>query len=196
LKKNNIPLFPLGLVSLPGTMQSLQIFEPRYINMVKSCMQNNSGFVITLSTQKNNETNYGISKNGTYVEIIDFNNLPNGLLGITVKSIHKVKINNITELDDGLHMADAEALIDPEVDDQAILAEHPDLINILMQLVKHPKINDKYLKVDFNSADSVSYHLAGLIPLTSNEKQSLLEAFDANQRMKILSSYIKKLSSQ
>ena len=196
MKKNNIPLFPLGLVSLPGTMQSLQIFEPRYINMVKSCMQNNSGFVITLSTQKNNETNYGISKNGTYVEIIDFNNLPNGLLGITVKSIHKVKINNITELHHGLHMADAEALIDPEVDDQAILAEHPDLINILMQLVKHPKINDKYLKVDFNSADSVSYHLAGLIPLTSNEKQSLLEAFDANQRMKILSSYIKKLSSQ
>ena len=115
MKKNNIPLFPLGLVSLPGTMQSLQIFEPRYINMVKSCMQNNSGFVITLSTQKNNETNYGISKNGTYVEIIDFNNLPNGLLGITVKSIHKVKINNITELDDGLHMADAEALIDQKL---------------------------------------------------------------------------------
>ena len=82
-------------------------------------------------------------------------------------------------MDDGLHMADAEALIDPEVDDQAILAEYPDLINILMQLVKHPKMNDKYLKVDFNSADSVSYHLAGLIPLTINEKQNLLEAFDA-----------------
>ena len=72
---------------------------------------------------------------------------------------------------------------------------HPDLINILMQLVKHPKMNDEYLKVDFNSADSVSYHLAGLIPLTSNEKQSLLEAFDASQRLSILSKYIEEISS-
>ena len=61
--------------------------------------------------------------------------------------------------------------------------------------MKHPRVSDLSIKVDFNSADSVAYHLAGLIPLTSSEKQNLLEAFDATQRMTILSEYIEKLSA-
>tara|TARA_Y100000389_G_scaffold119984_1_gene117144 strand:+ start:489 stop:638 length:150 start_codon:yes stop_codon:yes gene_type:complete len=40
--KNNLPIFPLGLVALPGSIQSLQIFEPRYVNMIKSCMSEKS----------------------------------------------------------------------------------------------------------------------------------------------------------
>ena len=54
-------------------------------------------------SQKND--NYEISKKGSYVEIIDFNNLPNGLLGISVKSINKVAIKDLTQLEDGLHIA-------------------------------------------------------------------------------------------
>jgi|TARA_B110000444_G_C18791971_1_gene572893 hypothetical protein len=195
LKKNNLPIFPLGLVALPGTIQSLQIFEPRYISMVKSCMSNSHGFVIVLQSKSESKSEYGMTKKGTYVEIIDFNNLPNGLLGITVKAVNKVAISNICQLEDGLHVADAKPEIDPEVDDQALLAEHPEILNILSQLMKHPKISDLPIKVDFNSADSVAYHLAGLIPLTSDEKQILLEAFDAAQRMNILSKFIEKIST-
>jgi Lon protease-like protein len=61
--------------------------------------------------------------------------------------------------------------------------------------MKHPKVNELPIKVDFNSADSVAYHLAGLIPLNSVQKQNLLEAFDATQRLSILSKYIEKISS-
>ena len=42
---------------------------------------------------------------------------------------------------------------------------------------------------------SVAYHLAGLIPLSSIEKQKLLEAFDATQRMRILADYIQRIST-
>ena len=65
--KNNLPIFPLGLVALPGSIQSLQIFEPRYVNMIKSCMSENHGFVIVL--QNNEIKDFEISKKGTYVEI-------------------------------------------------------------------------------------------------------------------------------
>ena len=191
--KNNLPVFPLGLVALPGSIQSLQIFEPRYLKMIKKCMSDSHGFVIVLKTNAVSE--FGISKKGTYVEIVDFNNLPNGLLGITVKSINKVTINDLTQLKDGLHIAKTQPLVDPEVDDQALLAEFPELTNILSQLVKHPKINDLKLNVDFNSADSIAYHLAGLIPISSIYKQNLLEAFDAGQRFEILSKYIDEISS-
>jgi Lon protease-like protein len=191
--KNNLPIFPLGLVALPGSIQSLQIFEPRYVNMIKSCMSDDHGFVIVL--QNNESTDFGISKKGTYVEIIDFNNLPNGLLGITVKSENKVSIKNIYQLEDGLHIAEIKPEIDPEVDNQALIAEYPEIINILSQLIKHPKINELPIKVDFNSADSVAYHLAGLIPLSMKQRQNLLEAFDASQRLSILSKYIEKIST-
>ena len=85
--------------------------------------------------------------------------------------------------------------MDPEVDDQAFLAEFPEITNILNQLVKHPRIVDMPIEVDFNSADSVAYHLAGLIPISWSSKQNLLEAFDASQRLKILSKYIDEISS-
>ena len=195
MKKNNLPVFPLGLVALPGTIQNLQIFEPRYINMVKDCMKNNQGFVIVFQKPTDSIDDFEISKKGSYVEIIDFNNLPNGLLGISVKSINKVVVNNLIQLKDGLHIAEINPLVDPEVDDQALLAEFPEITNILNQLVKHPRIVDMPIEVDFNSADSVAYHLAGLIPISWSSKQNLLEAFDASQRLKILSKYIDKISS-
>ena len=191
--KNNLPVFPLGLVALPGTIQSLQIFEPRYINMIKNCMSNDHGFVIVL--QKKDELNFGIHKKGTYVEIIDFNNLPNGLLGITVRAENKVSINNLCQLEDGLNIADIKPEIDPEVDNQALIAEYPEIINILSQIIKHPKVTELPIKVDFNSADSIAYHLAGLIPLTTNQRQNLLEAFDAAQRLASLSKYIEKIKN-
>ena len=61
--------------------------------------------------------------------------------------------------------------------------------------MKHPRISDLQIKVDFSSADSVAYNLAGLMPLSSFEKQNLLEAFDASQRMGILAKYIENIST-
>ena len=92
MKKNNLPIFPLGVVALPGSIQHLQIFEPRYLKMVKDCMSKGHGFIIVFQKQYSNTNDYEISKKGSYVEIIDFNSLSNGLLGITVKSINKVII--------------------------------------------------------------------------------------------------------
>ena len=196
LKENKIPVFPLGVVVLPGTIQSLQIFEPRYIDMVKNCMVGSSGFVITLQSKSNDDIDFGIVKRGAYVEIIDFNNNPNGLLSITVKAVNRVSIKNIVQQKDGLHIADVKPLVDPAVDDQALIAKHPELINILIQLRDHPRIKKLPIEIDLTSADSVAYHLSSLIPLTSQEKQSILEAFDASQRMNILSRLITKLSEK
>ena len=196
LKENKIPVFPLGVVVLPGTIQSLQIFEPRYIDMVKNCMVGSSGFVITLQSKSNDDIDFGIVKRGAYVEIIDFNNNPNGLLSITVKAVNRVSIKNIVQQKNGLHIADIKPLVDPVVDDQALIAKHPELINILIQLRDHPRIKKLPIEIDLTSADSVAYHLSSLIPLTSQEKQSILEAFDASQRMNILSRLITKLSEK
>ena len=115
LKVNKLPVFPLGLVVLPGTIQTLQIFEPRSLSMVKNCMRTDTGFVITLST--NNQSGDSFMSQGTFVQIIDFNQLPNGLLGITVKGSQKVSIKSVEQLESGLHYASI-SLIAEIINDQ------------------------------------------------------------------------------
>jgi uncharacterized protein len=191
---NNFPVFPVGIVVLPGTIQSLQIFEPRYLSMVKDCMSKSSGFVITLSNS--NDSGESFMSQGTYVEIIDFNQLPNGLLGITVKGSQKVSIKSTEQIESGLHFANISPIIEPNVDDQAVLAQFPELINVLSQLKEHPQVKSLPLDIDLLSAESVSYHLGGLIPLSPMQKQALLEAFDATQRMNILAKLMDKISEK
>ena len=60
--------------------------------MVKSCMSNSHGFVIVLQSKSESKSEYGMTKKGTYVEIIDFNNLPKGLLRTTPKADNKAAI--------------------------------------------------------------------------------------------------------
>ena len=160
--------------------------------MVKNCMRNDAGFVITLST--NNQSGDTFMSQGTFVEIIDFNQLPNGLLGITVKGSQKVSIKSVEQLESGLHYASISLIAEPEVDDQAVLAQFPELINVLSQLKEHPQVKSLPLEIDLLSAESVSYQLAGLIPITPIQKQSLLEAFDASQRMNMLAKIVNKIS--
>ena len=193
MKPINLPIFPLKLVVLPGTIQGLQIFEPRYLNMVKQCMSDSSNFVISYKSDRFDDFDFGIEKVGTTVQIIDFNNLPNGLLGISVKAESKVSLNNITQLEDKSYLGEVSPLIEPEVDDQSLLAKYPDLIEVLVKLKEHPEIRTLKLDIDLDCADSVSYHLGNLIPLTADEKQTLLTAFDAVQRFKILSKILESI---
>ena len=193
MKLVNLPIFPLKLVVLPGTIQGLQIFEPRYLNMIKQCMSNESNFVISYKSDRNDDFDFGIERVGTSVQIIDFNNLPNGLLGITVKAVSKVSLNNIIQLEDKSYLGEVSPLTEPEVDDQSLLAKYPDLIEVLIKLKEHPEIRTLQLDIDLDSADSVSYHLGNLIPLTPDEKQTLLTAFDADQRFKILSKILESI---
>ena len=189
----NLPIFPLQIVVLPGTLQSLQIFEPRYLNMVKDCMTHQRGFVISFKSDKSDNINFGIEKRGTLVEIIDFNNLPNGLLGITVKAKEKVDIKSIVQLEDKSYIGEILPQVEPQVDDQSLLARYPDLLDVLTQLKDHPNIKTLPIEIDLTSADSVTYHLGSLIPLSTDEKQLLLNAFDAGQRLKILSKIIQTI---
>ena len=94
----------------------------------------------------------------------------------------------------GLHYACISPITEPTVDDQAVLAKFPELINVLSQLKEHPQVKSLPLEIDLLSAESVSYQLAGLIPITPIQKQSLLEAFDASQRMNMLAKIVNKIS--
>ena len=189
------PLFPLTINVLPGALLPLQIFEPRYIDMVKSSLSKSEGFCIVLSMQENTpeESQSGLLRNiATYVEIIDFNQLDNGLLGITVQGKQKVVIEDTWEQDDQLLIGKIKK-IKEEDSDLCIDSKYVDLWDMVKDITNHPEIKKLNLDLDLNSSISVSYILASVLPLRPVEKQTILEFEDPRDKLDYLKEIIKKL---
>jgi Lon protease-like protein len=169
-------LFPLNNVLFPGCKLPLQIFEQRYLRLIKTCMSDNHGFVVILiSVGKevgDTPETYSI---GTYVEIVDWEMLENGLLGITIEAKYRVRVSNPCAQDDGLMTGEIEAL--PLADDAGIDTniQIADLVDTLKLLEQHPYIDKQAMEVDYTCTQDVCDKLSQLLPVDPLIKQSLLE---------------------
>ena len=192
---NIYPVFPLSINVLPGAYLPLQIFEPRYLDMVKNSLAKEEGFCIAL-IKDDEETHAKESPNlhevATYVEIVDFNQLQNGLLGITVKGLNKVKILDKWKQDDELLIANISKLKEFEED----FSEDPsykEIWSMLIEISNHPEVKKLNLEIDLKNAINVSYILGSLLPLSPTEKQTMLELESSTEKLDYLKSIIKRL---
>ena len=177
-------LFPLNTVLFPGSILPLKIFEQRYLNLIKDCMKQETGFVVVLiSAGKEVGAPPKIYCTGCYVEIIDWQSLPDGLLGITIEAKHRVQLSNSSVKDDGLLVAEA-ASLKTTLDDNFILPPSlKPLTDTLKQLLEHPFAQQYKNKVDFNNAAQICYRLAELLPIDNKQKQLLLESETTEQML-------------
>jgi Lon protease-like protein len=194
---NNLvtPLFPLTVNVLPGAFLPLQIFEPRYIDMVKKSLSNSEGFCIVLSRQDStNQESHSASYYdiATYVEIVDFNPLDNGLLGITVQGKQKIIIEDTWKQDDQLLIGKIKRVHEDD-DDPSSDPLYVDLWNMVKEIISHPEIKKLNLELNLDSAVSVGYILASVLPLRPEEKQTILEFDDPRDKLNYLKEIIKRL---
>ncbi len=192
-----IPLFPLPLVLFPGGNLELQIFEIRYLDMVKRCMRENTGFGIIMieeGEQVLQETVHSlpaVSHYGTYCRIIDFDQRQNGMLGITVQGERKFVILDQFEGQNRLMMAQVQFM---EEEGKAPLPErHEHLASLLDTLVEHEAVKKSGLKIDFGEALEVGARLTELLPCPNSQKQRLLEMRDPLARLTELEKLIEQL---
>ena len=181
-----LPLFPLGSLVFPGGPLPLRIFEPRYVNLVKRCMQTDSGFGVVLLFRGNEAgtaeaTTAGI---GTEVRIIDFDHLPDGLLGITCRGQQRFRILRAWREADGLNMAEVEDLPAPPI--ITIPADLRFLAEILERVM--PELGEDYaaLEARYDDAQWVSCRLAEVLAMETFERQALLELDDPLDRLQML----------
>jgi Lon protease-like protein len=194
-KETSSALFPLSVNVLPGAYLPLQIFEPRYIDMVSECLANSEGFCIVLFKDDENEENKDYLPHhniATYVEIVDFNKLDNGLLGITVQGKHKIRIEDVWKQEDELLLGKIEK-INEEDDNLSNEPEYLDLWNMVKEITNHPEIKKLNLDLDLNSSISVCYILASVLPLRPQEKQTILEFENNRDKLDYLKALIKRL---
>ncbi|MEQ8485356.1 MAG: LON peptidase substrate-binding domain-containing protein [Pseudomonadales bacterium] len=192
-----MPLFPLNPVLFPGGRLPLQIFEPRYMDMVVRCMRESSPFGVVLIRSGSDARLVPDSQQpeifdvGTEAHIVDFNQLSNGRLGIIVRGGRKFRVRSTREQADHLLLGDVEYLAEEPA--LAVGTEHQELVDILRELIKHPMIEKLGLDIRFDDARSVGWRLAELLPIEPEIKQSLLKLQWPRERLQELTRLVDKL---
>ncbi len=192
-----MPLFPLRTVLFPGGSLPLRIFEPRYLDMIKQCMREDSGFGVVLiregleaRTSRDAEQPHTFSV-GTEARIVDFSQLSDGMLGIVGRGAAKFRVLDTWEQADHLLVGRVQRLTDEPPGE--LTEAHEPLVDILRELVKHPMIEKLGLEVSFDDARSVSWRLSELLPIEPEIKQSLLQMNLPRERLAELNRLVHKL---
>jgi len=196
-QSTTLSLFPLHTVLFPGSILQLKIFEQRYLDLVKSCMKDSHGFIVTLinSGKEVNDlpTIYCV---GTYVDIIDWEQLDDGLLGITIQAKHKVLIRNTRAQHDGLLKGDIEPITESDDTSGKVIKKYSHLKDMLEDLAKHPFLNASYSDIDYRSPVEVSYRLSEFLPASNQCKQELLETTNVEDRLTRIDNIIDQLQNK
>ncbi len=194
LSRMKYALFPLNIVMFPGSLLPLQIFEQRYLNLIKQCMKQQTGFVtVLISAGKEVGDAPQIYSAGCYVEIIDWDALSNGLLGIKIQAKHRVRLCNSTVRDDGLLFAKANSF-NLALNRSPVFPDmYKPLLETLKLLLEHPFAAHYKNKVDYNDAADICNRLSELLPISNKQKQRLLETENLEQVMSQLVFYINSI---
>ena len=79
----SIPLFPLNTVLFPGGVLELRVFERRYLDLVRDCARNATGFGVCMILHGEESGEPAVpAAVGTLAHIVDFYTDDDGLLGI------------------------------------------------------------------------------------------------------------------
>jgi uncharacterized protein len=184
-----IALFPLGTVLFPQGLLPLRIFETRYVDMVGRCMRENTGFGVVLihEGQEAGPVN-ALASVGTYARIVDFGQMPDGLLSIVARGERRFRILAGDVQKDGLHLADVEWLDDApsKLAENEYTALRATLARVLADLADEYPVGTP----QFDDAQWVAGNLAQLMPAPAAFRQRVLEADDVRARLDMLESVL------
>jgi uncharacterized protein len=174
---SELPLFPLSGVLLPFGRMPLQIFEQRYLDLVRDSMKTGSPFGVVWIRRGAEVAQRGraapeLGDYGTCARIVDWDQLPNGLLGITIEGTQRFELIDTHTRANGLVVGQVE--LQPTVSAARLSTDCLSLLDVLRSLETHPHVQRMQLRVDYNDAWQVGYTLIQLLPLEESLKYELL----------------------
>ena len=98
-----IPIFPLNAHVFPDGRLALRIFEARYLRMIREYGHCRPAFAMGMAGESQSAQVLPVA---TLVDIVDFESLDDGLLGLTVAGRALIKVLEVTRDEDGLQHAE------------------------------------------------------------------------------------------
>jgi ATP-dependent Lon protease len=183
MRLERIPLFPLNVVLLPGADLPLHIFEPRYRQMVRRCLDDKSEFGMLLALPK------GVVHVGCTAEIIEVVKRHSDgrmdILTVGRTPFRVVKLFNENPLLEG----EVDYLEDSEMRSNALVRRE------LIELYEtcHTLVFGDYPKnVEDGTPENLSYLVAGALPVDLLWKQQILELRSEADRQERLVTYLRE----
>ena len=175
-----LPLFPLGLVLLPGEPVPLHIFEPRYREMVARCLREDKPFGIVFASEA------GMSQVGTTAWIRRVvTRYEDGRLDIVVVGEARFRLAEVHR-DEAFLTADVVPVEDepPKAADaavrQRVITQHMKLVEMAGEEVR-PALYDPPPEVSFIVGRNAGFEL--------EQKQKLLEMASEGERLSFLAKH-------
>ena len=196
-----ISLFPLKVVLFPGGRLDLQIFEQRYIDLVSHTLRNDTGFGICLLKSGDEvireASRQTIHRIGTYCRIVDWDQLENGLLGITVQGSRKFKVDDCWQADSGVLRASVLFSEEDSTENSPLPVgeDYDSLVDLLQSLENHPMVAEQKLRIDYSNLREIGWRLGELLPIDIQNRQQLLEIDDSHQRLERIEALVADLAN-
>lgn len=182
-----LPLFPLSAVLFPYGRMPLRVFEPRYVDLVRDCLKQESEFGVVWIREGNEVVVDSeaampkLAQIGCMARIVDWDALPNGRLGITIEGHRKFRVLATQQRPNYLVVAEIDAL--PAEESHAIPERASDLIELLQQLIVHPLVARLKLEPRMDDVGPLVNQIAQLLPIPEANKFMLLTEADPLRRL-------------
>ena len=164
-----IGLFPLGSVLVPGERVPLHIFEPRYREMIGECLEHDSVFGLVLADEEGE-----IRPVGTTAAVVEvLKRFDDGRLNILVEGRDRFQVLAETA---GRSFRTARVSPLPDRDDE------PTLDEVERCLDAYRRVADE-ADVEPDESVPVSFWIAARVDLGADVKQELLELRSERQRV-------------
>ena len=196
MAQSSIALFPLNVVLFPGGPLPLRIFEPRYLKMVSDCMKNDRPFGVCLIAEGREAGQAARPvEYGTLARIEDWNQLPDGHLGITARGGERFIISETRIAADQLITADIEVIDEPPAQ-PGIAEEFQPLVDILQKAL--PQAGPLYQSPQphWDDPDWVAYRLAELMPSDNEFRLEVLKAATPRRRLELVNERLRAQVTQ
>lgn len=180
---STLPLFPLHSVLLPGAAMGLRVFERRYLDLVRESGRTGSSFGVCLILDG---AEVGAPATpaafGTEVRIEDFDVGADGVLVLRLRGTRRFYVQRSRIRDNGLVVGQV-SWCEPDSDDE-LRPEHSLLATVLERMLE--QVGGEFASVGpglLDQAAWVGWRLAELLPLTEQQRLSLLQQDDPHRRL-------------
>lgn len=199
-EEKTLPLFPLNLVLFPGGVLPLYIFEPRYRDMIKFCIRNESSIGIVMIKEGDEVgENATPCKIGTAVDLVEVDRLPDGRMNIMTSGHSRFEI---LEVDDELpYLVGRVKMLDSldaepdssleEIANEAreVYIEYETLSSLLMFAWLPPEETPQH-------PQQLAYQIGTRLRISLEDKQDLLEIKSFDELLRREVDILKNLNRQ
>jgi hypothetical protein len=189
-----IPVFPLdGALLLPGGVLPLQIFEPRYLNMIDDAMAGDRIIGMIQTTGKGGRVRPSLTRVGCAGRITSYSETGDGKYLIALTGLCRFEVSQEITAPKPYRQVKADFAsfeCDLQADDDGEEFARAPFLDLLRRYLDNRGLGVEWDVVNAAPAPALINSLCVALPFSRLEKQALLEAPDLERRREVLTTLL------